>query len=255
MFKSATMLSLRAAAAAGSSVLAASASPAFAQSDEKSNVVPPPSVGDVKTAPKRYDKAPTDPDGLAAPAPTSMQVAAGNKQGDAADVVPGPNFSDLFTSVLVDTSADGSIWARGRTYKAHFAADGFTYVPFLGADAPRNYPVRMIIDGIEIGGQPMEMTGAAITRDGNEVAINRGSVVEHYSLAPESVEQLFTFASRPGSGEVKILMHVESELGSGERMGALTFGNERGEVAYTKAVVVDAQQTQTAVPTKLVDSN
>src|SRR5262249_53815027 len=43
--------------------------------------------------------------------------------------------------VLFDAPGDGSVWAITRTYKAAFDSDGLEFVPFLGSQAPRNFPV------------------------------------------------------------------------------------------------------------------
>jgi hypothetical protein len=47
--------------------------------------------------------------------------------------------------VFYTQGADGRTWASGDTYKASFGVEGFTYVPFLGARAPQNYPVHFAL--------------------------------------------------------------------------------------------------------------
>jgi hypothetical protein len=57
--------------------------------------------------------------------------------------------------VLFADAADGRTWASGDTYKAAFGRDGFTYVPFLGSAAPRNYPVQFALDRVMVAGRPV----------------------------------------------------------------------------------------------------
>ncbi len=257
MLNSTFMLSLRAAAAGSTAILAAvAAQPAFAQSETKSPAAAPPMVGDVKTQAKQFAKEPTD--SSRATAIAAAAAARGNNAGGAA--IPRVQqeaalflAGDLFANPVYDVAADGSVWARGRTYKAHFAADGFTYVPFLGGSAPRNFPVTFSIDSIEVAGQPMALAQPIVKRDGNRVTIDRGGVVETYELTADSVEQLFVFNGKPGSGEARIHLNVQSEM-SGSRQGdKLSFANEFGMVSYTDAVAVDAAAERTSAPTQLID--
>src|SRR5690349_10431277 len=52
-----------------------------------------------------------------------------------------------------DTAADGTVWVRGKTFKASFGPDGATYVPFLGSQAPRNFPVSLRVNSVTIGSE------------------------------------------------------------------------------------------------------
>ncbi|MEM6675125.1 MAG: hypothetical protein AAF726_19905, partial [Planctomycetota bacterium] len=58
---------------------------------------------------------------------------------------------DRHASVHYDTTHDGTILARGRHFKVSANSSGFTFIPFLGSDAPRNFPVRMRLASIRRG--------------------------------------------------------------------------------------------------------
>jgi hypothetical protein len=149
--------------------------------------------------------------------------------------------SALRDHMYFDTSADGTVWVRGRTYKASFGNDGATYIPFLGPCAPQNYPVHTTIDSITSGAQPVEFDGLApAIRDGTRVSFDRGGVVEIYDVSLDSVEQSFVFTSVPSSDELVVRLGVESELERSESDEGFEFWNERGAVRYARAQVRDA---------------
>lgn len=142
----------------------------------------------------------------------------------------------------VDDSDPGTVWARGDGWKASFAAGGFTFVPFLGSDAPRNFPLGMRLTAATVGATslPLALHHAPI-RSGTRIALPRGSLTEVYELAPGQVEQLFVFERPVRGGELSVRMLVDTELAcSPGANGGLRFANERGGVDYGRAIAIDA---------------
>ena len=99
--------------------------------------------------------------------------------------------------MFYDTSADGAVWVKGQTYKARFDGNGATYIPSLGSDAPRNFPITFALSSVSAGDRSLPLTGTAAVRADNRVIIDRGSFVEQYSMNPDSMEQEFVFTSLP----------------------------------------------------------
>ena len=147
-----------------------------------------------------------------------------------------------FTSHLfIDEPGDGRIWARGRTYKASFGADGFSYIPFLGSDAPKNYPVTFVLDAVMLGGEALESTQPDYASNRAEtVTLDHGQFQEVYHLETDQVEQTFVFESLPATGELLVRMNVATELDQRTDGAGFAFANERGEVRYGAAIAVDA---------------
>jgi hypothetical protein len=140
-----------------------------------------------------------------------------------------------------DQTPDGTVWVRGRTYKASFGADGATYIPYFGSSAPQNYPVHMTIESVRAGEQALAFDGQArAERVQNHVSYDRGSVIEQYDVALDSVEQTFVVASAPAPGDLVIRLALESELVGCEKEGGLELSNELGAVRIGRADVLDA---------------
>src|SRR5262249_43719709 len=77
--------------------------------------------------------------------------------------------------VFWDDRGDGTLWADGETYKASFAANGFQYVPFLGSQAPQDYPVRMTVRAARVGTRELALArDARPVRTGDRVVLDRG---------------------------------------------------------------------------------
>src|SRR5262245_61027278 len=49
----------------------------------------------------------------------------------------------------------GGVWVRGENFKAHFACDGATFVPFFGSSAPRNFDVHLALQSVTVDGAPI----------------------------------------------------------------------------------------------------
>ena len=156
------------------------------------------------------------------------------------------------TRVSFDTPGDGQLWARGATYKASFGPEGATYIPFLGSDAPKNYPVRMRLTAASLGGKELKLTeSAAWTRDGEAVTLERGEVDVRYHVGLKSVEQTFVLDSLPFDGDLKVRLAVDSELELQSDGEGFRLNGDRGGVRYGSATVVDAAGRKLAVESHL----
>lgn len=145
-----------------------------------------------------------------------------------------------------------TIWALGASYKCAFATEGATYIPFLGASAPRNYPLEFRLANVSRGGVPIPFEAdVAAVRSGERVSYDRGSFVEVYDLEPASVEQSFVFERLPGEGDLVVRIAVQGDLTPDERPEGLEFRNDRGTVRYGRATVVDAAGKRASAPTTL----
>jgi hypothetical protein len=116
--------------------------------------------------------------------------------------------------VHLDQPGDGSVWARTEQYKARFAPEGATFIPFLGSRAPRNFPLTLTFESITAGGQPfLTAAPAAPERQGGAAVVYaRGAVLERYDLRPDSMEQSFVLSALPAPGDLVVRMRVESEM-------------------------------------------
>lgn len=182
-----------------------------------------------------------------APAQTQVPRAVPVRPAAAVDLAPLAEARKLArgerATVELDWPGDGRLWARGATYKASFGAEGATYVPFLGARAPRNYPVRFALKSAEVGGHPLGFDAAAApVLSGTTVSYDRGSLVEIYELEPGSVEQKFVLASAPSGGDLVLRIEVATELARGESAAGLELSNEHGGMRYGRAAAIDASR-------------
>jgi len=169
----------------------------------------------------------------------------------------GSGFGAMLDRVHFDRPGDGALWARGATYKARFDGSGATYVPFLGSEAPRSFPVRFALEEVLLGGQRLQLaTEVEPELEGNRVSFDRGSLVELYDLETGSMEQLFWFEDLPNAGELVLRIGIESELRGAALLdgnGAFEFGNECGAVRYGEATLVDGRGRRAALETRLVE--
>ncbi|MCU0864637.1 MAG: hypothetical protein MUC36_12640 [Planctomycetes bacterium] len=146
-------------------------------------------------------------------------------------------------TVHLDQPGDGRIWAKGDDWKASFGADGVAFVPFLGAAAPRNFPLALQLVRVTSGVRdvPFAAVGRPLPRGEARIEIARGSVVEAYDLRAGGIEQMFVFVDAPRNGALAVELAITSEL-HGEALadGACRFRNEHGGVDIGKATVIDA---------------
>lgn len=202
-----------------------------------------------------------DAKGPAEVTPSSLPVAPPRPGFERAPSKPmpanAPNCEKLSIErdrVHVQEPGDGRVWVRGADYKASFGSEGATFIPFLGSDAPQNYPVRFTLSSARVAGQEIAFAQAGtVTRDGDRIVIDRGAVDEVYDVTLASVEQTFVIESLAVRGALTVEVAVETELTGRESGDALEFGNERGGMRYGKAIVLDADGARFETASRLVD--
>lgn len=181
--------------------------------------------------------------GAVASVPASVPVTAPARALDANVAYP-----------LQDVAEDGTLWVRGRRYKASFGVDGAAFVPAFAPDAPRNFPVRFEARRVAVGGESVDLAqGVPAQRDGDVVSIDHGACTEQYVITADAIEQRFVFATLPTRGELTVSIDVATELVARPADGGFVFGNEYGSVRYGSAVAVDARGARVDVAAHLAD--
>lgn len=150
--------------------------------------------------------------------------------------------------VLFD-QVDGVLWAAGDAWKASFDAKGVTFVPFLGSDAPRNYPTRFDLTAVTIGGHRQPAAPATLARAGNTAVLERGTLREEYVASDAGIEQRFVFRELPQRGAIDVDLVVTTEFAIEANANGHTFTHERGSFGYGAAVAIDARGESTPVAT------
>ncbi len=149
------------------------------------------------------------------------------------------------------TQEDGTIWVTAKTYKASFGTQGATFIPFLGSRAPRSFPLAMSLDSSTVDGHAIPLQPAAApVRDGDRITIDRGLIQEVYELGLESMEQTFVVTERLASGDLKFLVHLQSEMSLSEGTEGFTYSNELGSVNYGRAFVREPDGTRVPVESR-----
>jgi len=170
-----------------------------------------------------------------------------------ASTPPTPAFGHIDHSRMYYFDAqDGTIWARGANFKASFGARGATLLPCFGRKQPHAMAHVLSPDAVTIGGAPIAFEHTAqCNRDGDRIALDRGSFIESYDLTVQSMEQRFTFNSLEHAGELALHISVASELEARESADGIEFRGELGRVVYGRATAIDARGRTIATPTTL----
>ncbi len=169
-------------------------------------------------------------------------------------LAPAASVSDRLDheSLDFDVDAAGTIWVRGRTYKASFGAGHATYIPFFGSRAPQNYPLELALSAVTVGGDTLAFDAdAPAVRDGDTIEFDRGAFRERYVLTPESIEQTFVFDELAWRGEINVSVGVETALDRAEDAEGFRFGNELGHVRYGRAFAFDDSQVKEPIDSSL----
>jgi hypothetical protein len=82
--------------------------------------------------------------------------------------------------VLFDARTEVT-WAVADTWKASFDPTGVSFLPFLGASAPRNLPVHFSLHSVSIGDKPQPIADASVHREGATTTLDHGFVQERYA--------------------------------------------------------------------------
>jgi hypothetical protein len=204
----------------------------------------------------------TKPAAERTPAPAQSILAPAQRAADGAHEaalpapIPRSTMTPSFDDLRFDERGDGVIWAKGKGWKAAFDGEGATIVPFMGSDAPRNFPLVMRASTATLGGGALDVRSPdAAVREGNVVRIDRGAFVEEYVLEKERMEQRFVFHTLPRLGDLVVSIEVDGEL-AGQDLGTrLRFSNERGHVDYGEAFALDAAGARLPLDSTFVDGD
>ncbi len=180
--------------------------------------------------------------------------AAGAALGE---VPPPPDFTRLAAldpdRPLHAEDADGTRRVRGSNYMARFGAEGASYTPFLGSDAPRTWPVGFALASVLVGDEALAYERSTpVLRAGEAMRYDRGGVTERYEIRADSIEQVFVLDELPARDEVVLRIAVTTDLMAFETDAGIEFANERGGVRYGRATALDASGASIAAPTTLI---
>ncbi len=144
---------------------------------------------------------------------------------------------------------DGYLLGAGSDYRVVFDADGITFTPALGRQAPAEMPWRFSLDSIERGEDVVYArdAGSAVnpTRSGLRASFTRTrDITERYDVRSEGVEQSFVFGCPlPGQGDLVVRGKIDSDLENrfrGESSDGLAFACAFGEITVGGVTGIDA---------------
>ena len=148
---------------------------------------------------------------------------------------------------------EGGTWVRGHDYKACAAKGGFTFIPFLGADAERNWPVTFRLDSASLGGRALDLDeDAQVRRDGDRFVLDRGPVDVVYDIGHDWVEQSFVLDAAGAEGDLVLELDVKSDLQKHADGAGFQFAGARGGMTYSAAIVLDGAGRTAEVPARLL---
>lgn len=205
----------------------------------------PPFLPDVKTPAVIATTTPGLPRDESRARPTAFVAKdAGTPRADSASVID-------FTRVHVDEPGDGRTWVRGRTYKASFDGESATYIPFLGSDAPRNFPVRVALESATVGGADIALETRGVTHAGRAITIDRGAIREVWHMGLDSAEQTFEIAERPAhGGALELRIALDTELSVCASDDGFALDGAHGGVRIGRATAIDRDGRRLDVATR-----
>ncbi|MCC7398786.1 MAG: hypothetical protein IT455_17095 [Planctomycetes bacterium] len=164
----------------------------------------------------------------------------------------GAGVSYALPGTIVHDVVDGVAWAHGTTWKASFDAHSFTYVPFFGSQAERNWPLTLRLQQAHRGQTELQLSDSEPRRQADRIVRPRGACVEHFDLSPEAVEQSWVFATLPGEGDLRLQLGVTTDLLAHDLGSDLVFAGPAGSVRYEHAVAIDARGARMPLALDLV---
>ncbi len=194
---------------------------------------------------------------LASPAQHNIDSAGSARDSRASDealertAVRDP--SNEMAYPVFDQPGSDAIWVHGLNFKAKFDRQGFEFIPFLGSDAPHNYPIDFKIASARVGSTELGwQSDVQPELDGETVTFHRGAFDEIYVVSADSIEQNFVIRERRTSSDLHVVMHTDSELERAEGSLGIAFANERGGMQLGKASIRDALGREVQSLTRLV---
>ncbi len=135
----------------------------------------------------------------------------------AAQSLPSPTLAPDVILPIHTVPADpigggGGTFAAGADYKVRFG-ETMEFTPYLGASYPHNQPFAWRTTRITIGDAMLPLHGAQGTvESATRFRYDLGACLETYEVRLEGLEQTFTFAARPGEGDLRIRGIVGTQL-------------------------------------------
>jgi hypothetical protein len=152
------------------------------------------------------------------------------------------------------SDADGVIWAAGDSYKARFSPGGVQFVPFLGSDAERSWPLGLRLVEARCGDCVLPFRPARVSRDGTRVTLDHGALLEQYDVSATGIEQRFVLRQAPQGGDLVLRVDTATDLvAADEAGGGFRFSCGLGGVTYSRAVVFDDAESTEPAPASLAD--
>jgi hypothetical protein len=210
----------------------------------------PPVDLDAKVA-TPWQLAPITPPKVDAPARRAM-TAEPSKAATSVALPGGRAFTPRIPEQPVFGGSAQEIEVLGSTYKASLSGAQFRYVPYFGAQAPRNYPLTFTFSAVQLGSTVSPLAAPTLRRDGTILRIARGVVEERYRVGLDRIEQQFVIDA-PFAGDLTISLRVATDLQASQLPQGLRFAGEHGAVSYSNAVLVDATGRQLPMRTELHD--
>jgi hypothetical protein len=179
----------------------------------------------------------------------SPQLVAQQQPEPALPLAPA-QFTAPAGTVAVDRPNDGdaTVWLRGDNYKASIHGDGFTFVPFLGAQAPTNLPIVFHLRSVQVGAAVLDAGCVAVHNTAERVTVQRRGFAEVYDATAQNVKQSFHFATLPQRGELSIALDLATDLRVEPNGADLRFATPHGTVEYRDLLVYDAAGHRTSLP-------
>lgn len=220
--------------------------PAQAPQTRDPNHPLPPTVSPLdKTTPQRPSVREALPAPAAKPAPVLGQQDAVRRSSPRPDGTVRP---ELHAVQFDRPLATGALWAIGHDWKASFDGRGFDFIPFLGSQAPRNFPLRVELDQVTVGGQTLALVAGEPEQVGYSVRTPRGGLTEVVDTTLRNVEQSWVFQTLPNRGAIQVEVRLAGDFTAAASADGLRFANEHGSVAYERAVAVDATGARLTLP-------
>ncbi|MGK0481389.1 MAG: hypothetical protein ACJAQ3_001362, partial [Planctomycetota bacterium] len=157
--------------------------------------------------------------------------------------------------VLYDDAAEpGRILSAGQGWKADFGPSGLDYTPVLGQSAAVDQVTSFELRAVTVGGEAFAFEPGDVSRAGDSVTLDRGSMREVYHLDTKTVEQTFVFDELPSAGDLVVEVGVKSPWAVQADDASIRFVDPSfGEISYGKAFVVDANGQSVGIAREWVD--
>lgn len=139
---------------------------------------------------------------------------------------------------------DGTQWIVGAIFKAALGPSGFQFVPFLGSDAPRNFPIEFGHPILSLDGNSRESTRSEVRRNGLTLSRDHGLIEERYVANGDQIEQQFVIRALL-RGEITVSYAVATELWASTKEDGFAFEGPYGGIGISGAFLIDSDGVRT----------